>query len=482
LSMARAGATDLAMTSDIASNILSGFSLKAGQMTRVADVLTKTFTTSNVNLEELGETMKYVAPVATKAGLELEDMAAMAGLLGNVGIKGSESGTALRAMILRLAAPTGEAADALANMGVEARDSAGNIRPIIELLGEVAKETGNMGSGEQLEILKKIFGERPAASVSELIAKAGDQGITEYLKQIRAYQGTAKKTAAVMDDTLFGSVKRLGSAGEGLAISFGSRLTPAFRSVVDSVTWLTGKTIALTNRFPGLTTTVGLLAAGTVSLGAVMIAGGYAFTIVKGGVLGLQAAYLVLNSACLMTRGQMLALAVQQKAGAAATGIMTTAQWALNVALNANPIGLVVAGVAALAGAGVLVYKYWEPISGFFSGIWEKLKKMFSWMMKIRKFLPGFNDDQSRGAPGSAVQTRISTVDEAADTLLNKKTLSKQTAGTIRLKVSPTIHVGPGADQGQVRQAVNAGMGHAKDQMRTALQQIMHEERRLAYE
>ncbi|MCG8531337.1 MAG: phage tail tape measure protein, partial [Desulfovibrionales bacterium] len=267
LSMARAGATDLAMSSDIASDILSGFGLKAGEMNKVADVLTKTFTTSNTTLEGLGETMKYVAPVATKAGLGIEDMATMAGLLGNVGIKGSESGTALRAMILRLAAPTGEAATALANMGVEARDAEGNIRPMIDLLSEIAQESENMGSGEQLEMLKRIFGERPAASVAELIDKAGTQGITEYLKQIQASQGTAKKTAAIMDKTLFGSVKRLASAGEGLAISFGGQLIPTFTNVVDGAAWVTSGMIGLTERFPTLTKWVGLTGTGIAALG-----------------------------------------------------------------------------------------------------------------------------------------------------------------------------------------------------------------------
>lgn len=390
LSMARAGATDLALTSDIASDIMSGFGIEAGKMNRVADVLTQTFTTSNTTLEMLGETMKYVAPVASKAGMGLEEMAAMAGLLANVGIKGSEGGTVLRAMILRLAAPTGEAADALNDLGVEARDSQGDIRPLIDLLGEVADASMDMGSGEQLEYLKKIFGERPAAGMAELIGKEGEKGITKYLQVIKKADGKARKTAAIMDKNLTGSVKRLGSAGEGLAISVGGTLIPTITYLADSASWVTSKIIALTTRFPKLTSGVALATAGVMGLSVVAIAGGYVMTFITGGVLNAVKVYKLMQTACLLTRGQLILLTIQQKAGAAATAIMTAAQWAWNVALNANPIGLVVAGVAALAGGAYLVYKHWEPISKFFTDMWDKLKGMFSWMGKIKNLLPGF--------------------------------------------------------------------------------------------
>ena len=87
---------------------MSGFGLKASELSHVVDVMAKVITTSNTTVESLGETMKYVAPVASQLGVSLEEVSAMAGLLGNVGIQGSMAGTTLRAMMLRLSAPTGE--------------------------------------------------------------------------------------------------------------------------------------------------------------------------------------------------------------------------------------------------------------------------------------------------------------------------------------------------------------------------------------
>jgi TP901 family phage tail tape measure protein len=390
LSMARAGGTDLAQTSDIASDIMSGFGIEAGQMNRVADVLTQTFTTSNTTLEMLGETMKYVGPVATKAGMGLEEAAAMAGLLGNVGIKASQSGTVLKGMLLRLAAPSDGAAIALEKLGVQALDSQGDVRPLIDILGEVAKATDDMGSGEQLGYLKTIFGEEPAAGMAELIGKEGEKGISKYLEVIKNSKGKANKTAAIMDQTLIGSMKRLGSAGEGLAISVGTTLIPAITYLADSASWVTSKIIALTTRFPKTTSAVALVTAGVIGLSVAAMAGGYAITFITGGVLNTVRAYNLMQAACTRSRLQLLALTIQQKASAAATTVMTAAQWAWNVAMNANPIGLAIAGVAALSAGAVALYRNFKPFTILVDNTWALIKSFGGgvWSGLTESFIP----------------------------------------------------------------------------------------------
>ena len=134
LDMAKAGDMELGRTADISSNILSAFGIDPSNMGQVADVLTKTFTTSNTTLEMLGKTMSYVGPVARAAGVDLQTTATMAGLLGNVGIQGEKGGTALRAMLLRLSAPTGGAAKMLKKLGVQTRDAKGNVLGVTDVL------------------------------------------------------------------------------------------------------------------------------------------------------------------------------------------------------------------------------------------------------------------------------------------------------------------------------------------------------------
>lgn len=229
LDMAKAGDTDLGRTADIGSNILGGFGLAAEEMSRVSDVLTQTMTTSNVTLEMLGETMKYVAPQARAAGASLEEMAAMTGLLGNVGIQSSQAGTALRAMLLRLAAPTGKATKALATLKVQTADAQGNMRGIIDVLADVAKATQGMGSARRMGYLKQIFGEEPASAVAELIDKAGSGGITAYLAKVRDSQGAAARTAQTMSDNMRGLRDELSSAWDEVKIGFFDQIAPELK-------------------------------------------------------------------------------------------------------------------------------------------------------------------------------------------------------------------------------------------------------------
>lgn len=236
LNLAAATATDLGRAADISSDILSAFGMKAEEMTRVADVLALTCATANTNMELLGDTMKYVAPVARMAGLSLEETAAMAGLLGNVGIKGSQAGTTLKAMLNKMAAPTKEAQELFQKLGVTVKDSAGNLRSPVTVLGEMAAGLKTMGTAEQIAAMKMIVGEEAIAGFSELIEKEGIGAIAEYAKQLEAGGGSAAEMAARMNDTLAGSLRGLGSAWESVQITVGKLFIPAVRRAVDGMT------------------------------------------------------------------------------------------------------------------------------------------------------------------------------------------------------------------------------------------------------
>ncbi len=140
LQLASAGVIDLGRAADISSNILTGFGLAAGDMARVGDVLTNAFTTSNTSLEMLGQTMKYVAPIAKGTGASIETVAAMAGKLGDAGIQADQAGTALRSMFIRLAKQPTMTAEALKQLGVAVKDANGDMRQMPDVLKDIAEK------------------------------------------------------------------------------------------------------------------------------------------------------------------------------------------------------------------------------------------------------------------------------------------------------------------------------------------------------
>lgn len=356
LDTALAGDMELARTADIASNILSAFKIDPAQMGYVSDVLTKAFTTSNMSLEQLGETMKYVGPVAAAAGMNLEEAAAMTGLLGNVGLQGSNAGTTLRAMLLRLAAPTGKAATMMQELGVQVLDAQGNVRNMPQILKELATamQMKGLGSGQRLEILKEVFGERPAAGLSELIAQSGNDGLAKYLEIVTDHTGAAAKTARTMADNVTGDLDELSSAWADVKIELFDANEGAIRGLLQGLTEIVGNVALWMKENPRLTATLATIAAVIATIIAVM--GG--LTIAIASVIGPFA----------MLRYGMVLLGPLLPAIAA--GIK-----AIGLALVANPIGLI---IMAIAGAALLLYKYWEPIKGFFVNLWNGVGEFFS--------------------------------------------------------------------------------------------------------
>ncbi|MEB0137983.1 MULTISPECIES: phage tail tape measure protein [unclassified Undibacterium] len=386
LAVAKAGGADLARSADLSSDILTSFGLRADQMSRVGDVLTMTFTTANTNLDMLGETMKYIGPVAKAAGMSLEQAAAMAGLLGNVGIKSSQAGTTLRAMLLRLAAPTAATSKALKHLGVAAVDLHGNVRDIPNVLRDVARATDKMGSGKRLSFLKMIFGEEPAAGMAELIAQQGADGIGNYVRIIDASGGTAEKVAHVMANNLQGDLQTLTSAWENFGITASETidgplrdLTQRIREHINAVTTWAQQHPALTAMLLKTALVVGsllVLLAGLALVSATLIVPMAALKLALG-LLGLQGGLL---STVLVGLRTALRLLLSLLLG-------------LGRALLMNPIGL---AITAFALSALLIYTYWEPIKGFFNGLWNGITARFEQAKQsLRDLTTGIGNDLS---------------------------------------------------------------------------------------
>lgn len=445
LAMTKAAGIEMGRVSDISSDISSGFKISADEMGRVADVLTATFSGSNTTLEGLGDTMKYLGPIATATGQDFETMSAMVGLLGNVGIKGTQAGTSLRSAMLRLAAPPKQAAKALKNLGVSAKDSKGNMRALTDILMDVERKTAKMGSGDRMAYYKAIFGTEAATAMVELVKQAGINGIQEFTEKLKNSAGRAEQVAQVMADNLLGDIKNLESAREAVGIAIYDTISDDMRETIQSFTELIRKINEWVKTNPKLTAQIvkwTASIAGTITaLGALSFAMSFLFYPVARLILGgghltglnelvgssfkkVSLSSIAANKHLFSYKATLNGLSVAKNATTMKTiaflgwlkkmpsGFINIIQNAKKLSFWINllktvfkvalsPVRMLVVGigsalsfllspigllVAAFVAAGVLIYKNWEKVKRFFSGFWEGLKSGLAPV--IEKFKP----------------------------------------------------------------------------------------------
>ncbi|ROR58828.1 UNVERIFIED_ORG: TP901 family phage tail tape measure protein [Providencia alcalifaciens] len=365
LSMSLAGDIDLATTADIGSNILTGFKLNSNEMNRVSDALVATFTRSNVNLTMLGDTMKYVAPVASGLGVDIETAAAAAGKLGDAGIQASMAGTGLKSILGRLAEPPKMAGEALDKLKIKTRDSKGNLREFTDILVELDKKTKKMGNAERAGLFKHIAGEEAFAALTVLVDQAGSGQLQTLIAEVKAAKGEAEKVAKTMTDNLDGDLKNLTSAYEDVGIQiFGGADSP-LRDITKRVTDLISKFGQWAKKNPELVKQITMISLG---LGAVLAVGG-GITLMIAALIGpLAMAKLSLSVLGIKGSGFLSLLIKPIK-------LIGTAFMMLGRALLANPIILFIAGIA---GAAYLIYKYWDDIVPYAKKLWNRVTEIFS--------------------------------------------------------------------------------------------------------
>ncbi|PKR55064.1 phage tail tape measure protein [Thalassospira marina] len=391
LNLAKAGATDLATTADIASNVLSGFGLKAGDMERLGDVLTATFTRSNVDLSMLGETMKYTAPIAKEFGASVEDVAAMTGLLGNVGIQGSQAGTAMRSLFTRMASPPTEAQKALEKLGVSTKTATGDTRNMVDILSELATKTEKMGSGDRLAVFTDIAGKEAGAAFATLVNQGGAGEVTKFVDILNKSLGETARVANQMGDNAAGDIKGFWSAVEGMNIALTETNDAPLRDLIQSATGVVRGIQAWIKENPKLAGTLVKIAA---ILAGVIFAGGALATTVAGllgpfamarfamSALGIQAGMLT-GGVGMVSKG----IAFLGSAAKVVFPMMVGGIRAIGAAMITNPILLI---IMAIAGAALLIYNYWEPIKGFFINLWDAITQQFAGTWETIKTLFSF--------------------------------------------------------------------------------------------
>ncbi|MGA4719496.1 phage tail tape measure protein [Fictibacillus nanhaiensis] len=260
LNLAAAAQVGLAEASDITTNIMSGFGLEASKASEVVDVLAQAANASNASIPELGEAMKYVAPVSKALGISLEQTASAAGILHNNGIKAGQAGTVLRAAFLSLANPTGQTVDAIKALGIEISTADGKMKPLPELIGHIGSKMEGMTETQKAQTVAQLVGTEAASGFLALL-DAGQGTLTDFTTELENSGGVAEKVAKVRMDTLLGQFKELQSAAENLGISIGNEMLPTFRQLTEFGTDVLG---VLNEMDPALLTS-GLRATGAAA-------------------------------------------------------------------------------------------------------------------------------------------------------------------------------------------------------------------------
>jgi TP901 family phage tail tape measure protein len=312
LNLAAAGQIEIAEAADIAAKIMSGMGLEATELGSAIDVMAKAMTTANTDLTMLGDAFKFVGPMAKTAGVSLEEITGAIQLLSNAGIQGEMAGTTLRGMLLSLTSPSAEAQKELDRLGVRVIDSAGNVRSLTGIIGDLERALSGVGSGEKLRVLGSIFPARQAAGAAELVSQ-GAERLAEATAALGDASGTAAGIAGTQLDTLQGDFTILLSALEGVGIAIGEALGDSLRAGIQGVTDL----LALLGEWIGknreVVITAAAIVAGVTLLGGALVALGIGAQITAFGFAGLASAIGLAASligAILSPMGLLVAAAV----------------------------------------------------------------------------------------------------------------------------------------------------------------------------
>lgn len=217
MNLAAASGEDLGTVSDIVTDSMTAFGLKAKDSGHFADVLAKASSSSNTNVAMMGETFKYVAPLAGSMKYSIEDTATAIGLMANAGIKGSQAGTSLRSIIMRLVKPPKDAATALNALGISTTKADGSMKPLRETMAELREKFSGLTESQKASYASSIAGQEAMSGLLAIV-NASDSDFNKLQKAIDNSSGAAKKQADVMNNNLQGALYDLGSAAESVGI------------------------------------------------------------------------------------------------------------------------------------------------------------------------------------------------------------------------------------------------------------------------
>lgn len=368
LNLAAASGMELAEASDMVTDYLTAFGLEADQAGRMADVLSYAQAHSNTTTQQLGEAFKNCAVNAHNAGMSLEETTAILGKLADQGLKGGEAGTALNAVIRDMTQKMKDGHIQIGNTKVAVQDANGNFRKMSDIVADVTKATEGMGDAEKTAALQSTF-TADSIKAMGILCNTGADDIDKFTKSLENSKGSAQKMSDMMNNTLSGSLKQLGSAWEALQLSLGDTTGP-----LSLLIGMFTKFLQALNKLPGpvkqFIVTLALIAA---TVGPTLLIIGKMMTTfleMKKNLGMLKAAFSLLSGGIMSfidTAITTLYVVI--------TDTVIPALSSLWGVLMANPIILVIAAIAALVAAFIWAWNNVDGFKEFWINLWETVKQ-----------------------------------------------------------------------------------------------------------
>ena len=338
LSLAAASGEDLGTVSDIVTDAMTAFGMEAVRAGEFADTLAAAASSSNTNVSMLGESFKYVAPVAGSLGYAAKDTAIALGLMANAGIKGSQAGTAMRTILTRLVKPTKESGMAMDQLGISLTDTDGNMKSLAEVMDDLRKAFQDLDPEQQAFYAAQIAGQQGMSGLLAIVNTSEE----EYNKLARAINNStsaAERMSKEMQDNLQGRLTELKSAIEGAALQLYDAMLPALEKIVAMVQKAVGWFADLN---PEIKTAIVVIAGLAAAIGPLLLVFGPLISTLGTLITGLGAMSAAMAGGATVVAGL--------SAGFPALGAVVT--------IATGPIGLAVAAIAGLTAGGIALYRH----------------------------------------------------------------------------------------------------------------------------
>lgn len=342
-----ASGESLGTVSTIVADAITGFGLKAKDSTRVEDLMTQAANSGTIGVADLGESYKYVAPLAQSMGLSIEDVTTALSAMSMAGIKGSQAGTSLRTVLANMAKPSKTVATAMEELGLSITNSDGSFKSLDQIVKIMRSEFSGLTEDQQAYYATALAGKEGMSGLISLLNLTQDE-YDALSASMSNCSGIASETAAVMQDNLQSKVEQLGGSLESLAIKLSEYVIPYLTGLVEKIT---AAVEAFTNLSPGVQKAILVIA----------------------GVVAVAGPLLIVIGKVISAVGTIMTI-IPKLAGV--INVVKTAFAALNVTILANPIVLIIAAIAALVAAFIYLWNTNEEFRQFWINLWENIKEV----------------------------------------------------------------------------------------------------------